>query len=151
MLLHLLPRIQKVAIQIADAGAGKVRAVVLREQHDLVVQIEDVVVDGRGRKQDDFGAQAAASPPALSADQALQILIALRAATAEVVRFVDEDHIDIAVIERIETPVRAAQFFLREHLRRNGRAGEFALPHLAQRSRTHHQRLHPLMIGVVFQ
>lgn len=37
---------QKVGVQIADTGRGEVGAVVAGEQTDLIVQVENVVVDG---------------------------------------------------------------------------------------------------------
>ena len=93
---HVAAGVQKEAIQVADARTGEVAAVAPGYQRQLVVQVEDVVVDGRRRQQNEL--LAAAFPPSVpvGADDALQALVALGGAIPEVVGLVNQDDVGVA-------------------------------------------------------
>ncbi len=81
-----------------------VGVVVTGEQQDLVVEVENGVVDGGGGEEDDaFVAFAAA-------EELLEILVAVGVRVAEVVRFVDEDDVEMAVFFSVKA--FASEFFL---------------------------------------
>lgn len=117
-------------MHIADASRGEVAAIATREQRELIVEIEQVVVDRRGSEQDQLLASAVASAAAVEANEALQVLVALGIAVAEVVRLIDQDHISVTAV--FDGEVELAQLFLRHDNRRDRRVLQLLLPHIAQ-------------------
>ena len=99
---ELAPRCKEILIQVADARRCKIGTVISGEQIDLVVEIEDVVVDWRGRQQDQLFAPAVATSPTIGRENIFKLLT-LRPLVTEVMRLVDENHIDIGIISHVES------------------------------------------------
>ena len=88
--------IEEESVEVADAGAGEVAAVAAGDQGNLVVEVEDVVVDGRCGEENQLLAAAVPAPAGVGADNALQVLIALGGTVAEVVGLVDQDYVGVS-------------------------------------------------------
>ena len=93
----MLPGPAEVGIEVADARLAEVVGLALREQADLVRQVVQVVVDRRGREQDDLLAFAVAAPAAVELDHRVEGQVAVGLVVAEVVALVDQDHVGVAV------------------------------------------------------
>ena len=80
----------KIALQIADSCGGKIVAVASGDEVDLVVEVEDAIIDGRCRKQNQFLACLAQLAIAfVGGEDAFKVFIALRVAVTEIVTFID--------------------------------------------------------------
>jgi hypothetical protein len=110
---------EEVVVEVADAGGGKVGAVVAGEEVDLVVEVENGVVDRRGGELDDLLAPAAAPAPAVGGEQRLQVEVAVGVAVAEVVRLVDED--DVHVFQAAQLELLLAEALLGDDAGGDGR------------------------------
>ena len=75
-----------------------------------MVEIQKVIVDRRGRNEDGFLSCPFAALPAVLGNKPFQIFIPLRRPVSEVVRFIDENDIDIPLRRYVK--IRLAEFFL---------------------------------------
>ena len=119
----------EVSIEITDTRGRKVTAISASKEVDLIVQVEDVVVDGSGSDENEFLALAADLPtPIVRSKNALQVLVALGVAVAEIMAFIHQENIGILRIADVKfiSPER----FLCDDMRRNARAQQFVVPHL---------------------
>jgi len=149
LLDRFAPRGQEKLVQVADVCARKIGPVVARDQVDLVVQIENVVVDGRSGQQDQL--LAAAAPPAAPVErqQPLEGRVARGAPVAEVVRLVYQHDIHVGQAAQVE--IVLPQLLLREHHGRDGCGLQLVLPHGAQRCGTDHERLLALVVCEILE
>ena len=148
-LLDHAPGPAEVGVEVADARFPEVVGPALREQPDLIRQVVQVVVDRRGREQDDLLVFAVPAPAAVQLDHRVQGQVAVGLVVAEVVRLVEQDHVGIAVgrgIERIPAKLLHA-----DDLGGDGGAGQFSLPHLPQGGRADDDGLLAAVVGEVFE
>src|SRR5215471_13364147 len=93
---------QKVGVQVANTSRGEVGAVITSEQIDLVVQIENVVVDGCRCQENELFTPAIASTATISSKDIFELEIALGASITEIVGFVNENHIHVSHLTNVE-------------------------------------------------
>src|SRR5205814_8386024 len=121
----------EVFVEIPNPGSGEVAAVAAGNEVDLVVQIKDGIVDGRGSKQDKFlPLTADLAAAAIGGQDALQVLVALGVAVAKVVAFVHEQDIRVQYVAAIE--FIASQALLGDDVSSNAGAEQFVAPHCLQ-------------------
>src|SRR5258708_25247120 len=136
--------------QVADTGGGEITAIPTCEEVDLVIEVEDGIVDGSGREQDEFFALAAdLAAPAVGGQNALEILVALGIAIAEVVAFIHEQDIGVQYVTAIE--LVASQDFLGDNACGNASAEQFVVPHLLQGCGADDNGFVALVIGEIFE
>ena len=140
----------KVGVEVADARLAEVVGPALREQPDLVRQVVQVVVDRRGRQQDDLLVFAVPAPAAVELDHRVQGQVAVRLVVAEVVALVDQDHVGIAVGRRHRSVSRPSSSMPTIWAAMVAR-GQFPLPHLPQRGRADDDGLLAAVVGEVFE
>ena len=138
----------KIALQVADACGGKIVAIPTRNQIDLVVEVEDAIVDGGSREQNEFLACLAELAIAfVGGKDAFKILVALRVAVAEIVAFIDQKHVGTLHVTHIVA--LASQHLLRHDGRGNASTAQFIMPHFLQGGGTDHHSMIAFVIGVI--
>src|SRR5262249_50918248 len=140
---------QKVCVQVANTSRGEVGAVITGEQIDLVVQIENVVVDGWRCQENELFTPAITSAATIGSKDIFELEIALGASITEIVGFVHENHIHVSHLTDIE--IIDSEALLSDHICRDGGTTEFVLPHRFQRCRTDDQCLLTQVISIIFQ
>src|SRR2546427_6448927 len=108
---------QKVGVQVPNPSRGEVGAVIAGEEIDLVVQIEDVVVNGRCCQQNELFAPTISATATIRSEDIFELEIALGAFIAEIVSFVNENHIHVSHIPDVE--IIDGEALLRDDIRRN--------------------------------
>ena len=104
---------QEIAVEIADPCGSKVAAVAARDERDLVVQIEQIVVDRRRSKEDHLLVRTVPAAPAVAAEHSFEVAVAVGVRVAKVVCFVHKHHVRLAPGSRIESI--STKLLLRKH------------------------------------
>ena len=111
----------EVSIKITNTRGRKVTAISASKEVDLIVQVEDVVVDGSGSDENKLFALTADLPtPIVRSKNALQVLVTLGVAVAEVVAFIHKHYIGILRIADVK--LISPERFLSDDANGNSRA-----------------------------
>src|SRR5262245_14483728 len=87
-------------------------------------------------------------PAAIGGKDVLQLKIALGALIAEVVGFVNENHIHVSHLAGIE--IIDGEALLCDDICRDGHTVEFIFPYGSERGWANHQRLLPHVVRIIF-
>src|SRR5262249_27092304 len=108
---RVAPRSKEIPVKVADPARCEVAPVPPGDQGNLVVEIEKIIVDWRGRKQNDLLSRSVTTFSTIRPKELFHLTVALGVLITEVMRLVDQHKVSIARGVRLN--LLPPQLFLR--------------------------------------